>query len=38
MDKADIARHIHQQAGISETESARVLEWILAFLDYPPKR
>ena len=32
MDKADIARHIHQQAGISETESARVLEWILAFL------
>ena len=32
MHKADIARHIHQPAGISETESAQVLEWFLELL------
>ena len=30
MRKADIARHIFQQAGISEHEAAKLLEWILA--------
>ena len=32
MDKADIARHIHPQAGISETESAKLLECVLELL------
>ena len=32
MQKADIARHIRQQAGISETQAATLLEWILRFL------
>ena len=32
MDKADIARHIHQQVGISETESAKLLECVLELL------
>ena len=32
MQKADIARHIHQQAGISETESAKLLECVLGLL------
>ena len=32
MDKADIARHIHQQAGISKNEAARLLDQILALL------
>ena len=32
MQKADIARHIHQHAGISETESAKLLECVLELL------
>lgn len=32
MTKADIARSIHQQAGIAETEAADLLEQILAIL------
>ena len=32
MQKADIARHIQQQAGISETEAAKLLEWFLELL------
>ena len=32
MQKADIARHIHQEAGISETEAATLLDWILELL------
>ena len=32
MQKAKIARHIHQQAGILEYEAAKVLEWILGLL------
>jgi integration host factor subunit alpha len=32
MQKADIARHIHQQAGISETQAATLLDWILELL------
>ena len=32
MQKADIARHIHKQAGISETESAKVLACVLGLL------
>jgi integration host factor subunit alpha len=32
MQKADIARHIHQQAGISETEAATLLECVLELL------
>jgi integration host factor subunit alpha len=30
MRKADIATRIHQQAGISKKEAARVLDWIVA--------
>ena len=30
MKKADIARRIHQQAGISADEAARVVDWIVA--------
>ncbi len=29
MQKIEIAAHIHQQAGISKEEAARLLEWIL---------
>ena len=32
MQKRDIVRHIHQQAGISETEAAKLLEWIFGLL------
>ena len=32
MQKADIARHIHQQAGTSEEEAATILEWFLGLL------
>jgi integration host factor subunit alpha len=32
MKKADIARYIHQQAGISNNEAARLLECILCLL------
>lgn len=32
MQKRDIARHIHQQAGISKTESAKVLECVLGLI------
>ena len=32
MQNADIARHIHQEAGISETEAATLLDWILELL------
>ena len=32
MDKADIARHIHQHAGILEYEAAKLLDWILGLL------
>ena len=32
MTKADIARSIHQQAGVAGTEAAELLEWILALL------
>jgi len=32
MRKADIARRIHQQAGIPEKEAAALLEWILELL------
>jgi nucleoid DNA-binding protein len=32
MRKLDIARHIHQEAGISEAEAATLLEWILELL------
>ena len=32
MRKADIARRIHQQAGILEYEAAKVLDWILELL------
>ena len=32
MDKAVIARHIHQQAGISETEAAQLLDYVLELL------
>src|SRR5690242_13299332 len=32
MQKADIAEQIHQQAGISKEDAARVLEWILELL------
>ena len=32
MDMADIARHIHQQAGIPETEATQLLEWFLKLL------
>jgi integration host factor subunit alpha len=32
MQKADIARHIHQQAGISERQAASLLDWILELL------
>ena len=29
MDKRDIARHVHQHAGISETQAATLLDWVL---------
>ena len=32
MRKADIAKRIHQKAGISEQEAATLVEWILEFL------
>jgi integration host factor subunit alpha len=32
MRKADIARSIHQQAGIPETQAAELLEWVLELL------
>ena len=32
MKKADIAKSIHEQAGISETQAADLLEWVLALL------
>ncbi|RPH80568.1 MAG: integration host factor subunit alpha [Nitrospiraceae bacterium] len=32
MQKREIARHIHQQAGISEREAAKVLECVLELL------
>ena len=32
MPKADVARRIHRQAGISETESAKLLECVLELL------
>jgi integration host factor subunit alpha len=32
MRKSDIARHIQQQVGISETEAAKLLDWILELL------
>lgn len=32
MRKLDIARRIHQEAGISEEEAATLLEWILDLL------
>ncbi len=32
MGKAEIAKRMHQETGISEKEAARVLEWILGFL------
>ena len=32
MKKADIAKSIHEQAGISETQAANLLEWVLALL------
>jgi integration host factor subunit alpha len=32
MQKADIAKRIQQQVGISETEAATLLDWILALL------
>ena len=32
MQKADIARRIHQQAGISETQAAKLLDQILELL------
>jgi integration host factor subunit alpha len=32
MRKRDIARHIHQQAGISQTEAAKLLDQILELL------
>jgi integration host factor subunit alpha len=32
MRKLDIARRIHQEAGISEEEAATLLEWILELL------
>jgi integration host factor subunit alpha len=32
MQNADIARRIHQQGGISETQAATMLDWILGFL------
>lgn len=32
MQKADIATRIHQEAGMSKEEAARVLEWILGLL------
>jgi nucleoid DNA-binding protein len=32
MHKADIARRIHQQGGITETQAATMLDWILGFL------
>ena len=32
MRKADIARRIHQEAGVSEVEAATLLEWILELL------
>jgi len=32
MQKADSARRIHQQAGISETQAATLLDWILELL------
>lgn len=32
MQKADIAKRIHHQAGISETEAATLLDWFLELL------
>lgn len=32
MRKLDIARRIHEEAGLSEPEAVRVLEWILKFM------
>jgi integration host factor subunit alpha len=32
MRKAEIARGIHQQSGLSEHEAGKVLDWILALL------
>ena len=32
MHKAEIARQIHQQAGILEYEAAKLLDWILGLL------
>ncbi len=32
MTKADIARSIHQQAGVSEAEAADLLEWVVGLL------
>ena len=32
MRKPEIARHIHQHAGISEIQAATLLDWILGFL------
>jgi len=32
MQKADIARRIHQQTGISETQAATLLDWFLELL------
>ncbi len=32
MQKRDIARHIQRQAGISEAQAAKVLDWILELL------
>ena len=32
MQRADISRHIHQHAGISETEAAKALECVLEVL------
>ena len=32
MRKQDIAMHIHQQAGISETEAVTLMEWFLGLL------
>ncbi len=32
MQKVDIARHIHQHAGLSETESAKLLDCVLELL------
>ena len=32
MQKVDIAMRIHQEAGISNDEATRLLDWILEFL------